>query len=852
MIMGRSPPNLTLGKKVSTREPDGEGGADLTMADQVADDVPEDVNDSDNSIAEIEAPSQLEPSSTIVPIEEDNRRRSTFSSSLEETNSRGDNCGAKDNEVEMQGGLATPESSEANASQTSSPQKVRSMQAHEGPELSLETVEASMDAIEIATAVISPGEDSLTKETEHNDGPSRDVDVPDVPPPNSTSAEITGSPVKEEQLAATESSSSPSTAPVLAQTSPVVEDSTMDSGETQHQSLEGEPSVSIPLENSVGPAVDEHERGDVEMSEFTLELEDLPGTESSEGLEVETAGGSTEEDLTEASLQLEIERDMSLAEAHPKPTIIGTDEPQDPEHHTVVDATASDAAATISQNVESPDQSGEESPQSNFEFVTEVPVPTSSHHPLDDIADGLTLTPSISTPGQHEEQETASPTRPPTDTTPDETTTTMSLDDDTAILKDFLNRAAASKANKVATIARRSSLQNRRDSDAVRQALASPRKILEDKDPNSPAKYDNDATLDLSQTLTLNMDSQLPLSPTPVQADADAEAPGEEGKPAKSSRRSTRTRKSRLPAPPAVAAPQAGIPKNISVRRADGGEPIVLKRTEAQELGLLTRANTRKNKQGAPCVAIRLLKLGMESDDTTTSATGPTKSRKKNVHWDETLAHYQDDPKAVANALAEAESLATPDELSVTISTPSVKKKTSSKDKKSGESSRVRRVRGLGAANGTPGKGLLAPASLLPEGVVDEKDAPAEKPQRLTKTSTSKLKKLAVSSSTSSDSASPRPTPAQTAAQPVGIEQIKGRSSTTGTTTKERRSRLATPRKVKLPLPASSVPVDGKENQQQTRSIGGATPKKRLKLPEVVVPPVAESGLPRRRPGRKV
>lgn len=60
------------------------------------------------------------------------------------------------------------------------------------------------------------------------------------------------------------------------------------------------------------------------------------------------------------------------------------------------------------------------------------------------------------------------------------------LDADTAHLMDFLNRAAASKQDGPAVIARRSSLQNRRDSDAVRHALASPRKPLEDKDVNSP------------------------------------------------------------------------------------------------------------------------------------------------------------------------------------------------------------------------------------------------------------------------------------------------------------------------------------------------------------------------------
>ena len=72
------------------------------------------------------------------------------------------------------------------------------------------------------------------------------------------------------------------------------------------------------------------------------------------------------------------------------------------------------------------------------------------------------------------------------ETEPEDATMTFAFDDDTALLKNFLSRAAASKANKAENIARRESLQNRRDSDVVRHALASPRKVLEDKDPTRP------------------------------------------------------------------------------------------------------------------------------------------------------------------------------------------------------------------------------------------------------------------------------------------------------------------------------------------------------------------------------
>jgi hypothetical protein len=599
------------------------------------------------------------------------------------------------------------------------------------------------------------------------------------------------------------------------------------------------------------------------MSKSRVELAHASAVEESHNLD-DATGDSTDEEFTEVSLQLEIARDIASSEARRSFDLGATTEQQEPgldanieacegNDNNVSTVVAAREEIYASQYLQKHEELEEEPTTGAGQSNADLPLPARSHKLVVDITDGLTLTPSVSTPVQHEGHEEASQAQKPADSMPEEATITVSLDDDTALLKDFLNRAAASKANKVATIARRTSLQNRRDSDVVRQALASPRKILEDKDPNSPSKYDNDATLELSQTLTLNLDSQVPLPPTPAQAEAEADPDkAAEEKPAKSARRSTRTRKSRLPATASATVTPTGMPKNISVRRADGGEPIVLKKTEAQELNILTRANTRKNKQGAVSVALRLLKLNIESEDTTTTTTiGPVKSGKKNVQWDETLAYYQDDPTSVANALAEAESLATPDELSASISTPSTKKKKLSVDKKGESSSRIRRVRGLGAANGTPGKGLLAPASLLPEGLVSEKDAaPAEK-QRLPKSN--KIKRLVASSATGpSNIPSPQTTPAQASAQDT-VQAVIEQGKEQSVTTKERKSRLATPRKVKLPLPVSTTAVDGKENQQQARSIAGATPKKGLKLPEVVVPPgVVDSALPRRRPGRKM
>jgi hypothetical protein len=451
------------------------------------------------------------------------------------------------------------------------------------------------------------------------------------------------------------------------------------------------------------------------------------------------------------------------------------------------------------------------------------PQPSSSYQDVDmgeasteDIADGLVLsfTPVKAASSPAPRKLHSPPPPPRSESGPDDATMTLAIDDDTAILKDFLTRAAASKAEKAAvTTHRRESLQNRRDSDVIRHALASPRKVLEEKDPNSPNKYDNELTLDLSQTLTLGMPTETLDSPT----SGAAKDEGTEDKEAKGSRRSSRTKMSRLPAPSSIS---PGPPK-IAIRRADGAEVVVLKKDDTKALTDLTRNNTRKNKQGAFGVTVRLMKIAMESgnlppiDDATKELIVG-----KNVRWDETMAYYQEHAETLAYQLAEAESLATPDELGFEeMATP--KKKTSKNS-----TPKIRRVRGLGAGNGTPGKGLLAPSSLLPKSVQQEQDIAAPKSK--------KKSKMPVSSSSS---ITPTSLPALDVA-PVGV--VPG----------QRKSRLAAPRKVVLPTPASAT-GEGKENEKKSASKIG------LPIPKITVPTTTtanavgmESGLPRRR-GRK-
>ncbi|ORX95100.1 hypothetical protein BCR34DRAFT_619992 [Clohesyomyces aquaticus] len=593
---------------------------------------------------------------------------------------------------------------------------------------------------------------------------------------------------------------------------------------------------------------------DAEMSEITLGLEGFFPEPESDAAEEELQDPEEDSELIEENLQLELQKDMEMT---PNKRF-----PEAQTHSQELEGVLSNESANNGKHaLETLDVIILEQEDSITETQTgEDGVEGGAGDESNDIAAGLTLALFQPSTAESAERKLQSPAPAVIYSGGDDQTAALPMDDDTALLKDFLTRAAASKANKSTAISRRSSLQNRRDSGAIRQALASPRKILEDKDPNSPSKFDNEVTLDLSQTLTLNIGERPPLSPTSNQADPEGtegtEGTEDDAQSLRSSRRSSRTRKSRLPQFSSTPQP-VQTPKNISLRRTDGGEPVVLKRTEAQELGLLTRANTRKNKQGAVAVSLRLLKLSTANalstpDDAATALEA--KLKKKNVRWDEKLAYFQEGTTQTLESVlshADLESLATPEELSLPISTPSVKSKPkTSKDRSS--TPRVRRLRGLGAANGTPGKGLLAPASLLPTEVQEEKEAcelqSVPKP--------SKIKKIKIAP-TATDAALQAPTTESRLPLPgdasVGIEptaQVKG------TSVKERKSRLATPKKVKLHQPqpqiaAPQVPGDGKENQQN-RSFGIPTPKMGLSLPRVVVPPVVETGLPRRRAGRKL
>ncbi|KAL8829848.1 MAG: hypothetical protein Q9191_001779 [Dirinaria sp. TL-2023a] len=239
--------------------------------------------------------------------------------------------------------------------------------------------------------------------------------------------------------------------------------------------------------------------------------------------------------------------------------------------------------------------------------------------------------------------------------------------DDTNLLKDFLNRAQAKKLTK--------DLGMPENELSAMSPRRSPRKALAECTINSPSPR---KMPDLAGR---------PGTPPGMQRldaftldDAD-ELSGEP----MSCRRSTRIR---LPAPPRL---PPGAPSFIPVRRADRTEPVVLlQKSVAQDLAVQTRANTRRNKGQSKPPSVALQHLTAETVETICSHA-QANEKAKSVGWDERLVYYycrdsQDGPAPTpAPAPAPAPSSVVAEE-----------------GRDSEKRPKVRRLRGLGAANGTP------------------------------------------------------------------------------------------------------------------------------------------------------
>ncbi|KAI9714278.1 MAG: hypothetical protein M1820_000238 [Bogoriella megaspora] len=285
------------------------------------------------------------------------------------------------------------------------------------------------------------------------------------------------------------------------------------------------------------------------------------------------------------------------------------------------------------------------------------------------------------------------------------------LDSDTAILQAFLERKQANKTNNMQTdsIARRTSLQNRRDSDAVRLALSSPR-VLEDRDVNSPH---------LGKSANKDLDLSTPMKTAGKRKASELEShPQSDNERVTPARRSTRTR-TRIP-PPASGTSTAP-PTNITIK--SGTEPVILQRSDVQQLSYQTRANTRKNKFGALDVKGRLVKLAKapKEEQRSASPADDSTASSRGINWADPLVTGSLSPSLDEDS---EDSSSTQQNENKEISIPAPR--------------RIKRLRG--PTNGTPGKGLLNLADLdLPSSKPATKVAKAKRlpsPRKLKFTST--------------------------------------------------------------------------------------------------------------------
>ncbi|GIJ81892.1 hypothetical protein Asppvi_000395 [Aspergillus pseudoviridinutans] len=210
--------------------------------------------------------------------------------------------------------------------------------------------------------------------------------------------------------------------------------------------------------------------------------------------------------------------------------------------------------------------------------------------------------------------------------------------EDAELLNNFLSKAKAARAAKAAAMTAQDVAAEQACQEVSDVPTPQARRALEELDANSP--------------------SPSKVQPSPVKASDPADDPDRDDPPRKSVdaredenqaaspvRRSSRNRAAKVP-------PQTTTPtlRTLTLRRAKGTEFVFLQRTEAQELALATRRNTRHNKGDAVMPKYVLQALAEQSQNASLDvddgkAADPGRKRtvaKKYVTWNEQrLVQYQ-------------------------------------------------------------------------------------------------------------------------------------------------------------------------------------------------------------------
>ena len=214
-----------------------------------------------------------------------------------------------------------------------------------------------------------------------------------------------------------------------------------------------------------------------------------------------------------------------------------------------------------------------------------------------------------------------------------------SLDgEDAELLNNFLSKAKAKRDAKAAMAVQDDAAEE--EEKAIQEEVAVPdiptprsRRVLEELDANSPSPSPQ-------KTQALSPRKAEGPPPSPIRRDiANQDENGQEQPSSPATRRSTRVR-----APPRTTIP--AIRNTLSLRRAKGTEFVFLQRTEAQELALATRKNTRQNKGTSvlPKYALKSLARKPGSSEASPSADdGSRRTGTKRVCWnDARLVEFED------------------------------------------------------------------------------------------------------------------------------------------------------------------------------------------------------------------
>ncbi|QSS49316.1 hypothetical protein I7I53_09633 [Histoplasma capsulatum var. duboisii H88] len=226
------------------------------------------------------------------------------------------------------------------------------------------------------------------------------------------------------------------------------------------------------------------------------------------------------------------------------------------------------------------------------------------------------------TPVSHPDAATAIRTSAKIDKAAEEATTPLSIPpsrllfptlegDDADFITDFLSQAQAKRA------AAKSVLPSKGLETAVwesqgRSPTPRARKILEDIDKNSPTS--------LRQQVSPSKLRQISTSPSPKSSAANHELEvlqeelcqnigGEEEEYPQQPRVGSPCRRSTRKTPSRTQRNTPAIPNHIPFRRSNGTEFVFLQRSEEQQLSLVTKANTRRNKGDAkfPCFVLQAI-----------------------------------------------------------------------------------------------------------------------------------------------------------------------------------------------------------------------------------------------------